>query len=92
MYTIKLSYGDVDEPEMATVEILGTYESWDEAEEAAESKFDAIKERLVDLKVYFGALEAGCCDYYVTYGYYDANPDRLLAGYDHYYYISIIER
>ena len=36
MYTIKVSYGDVgDEPEMATAEILGTYESLDEACEAA---------------------------------------------------------
>ena len=31
MYTLKVSYGDVDEPEMAVAEILGTYESLEEA-------------------------------------------------------------
>ena len=46
MYTLKVSYGVDDKPEMATVEIFGTYKTWDEACEAAQSKFDTIKERL----------------------------------------------
>ena len=92
MYTLKVAYGDVDdEPEMATTEILGTYESLDEACEEAKSKFDAIKERLGnDLEVRFGEIEACRDNYYVTYGYYDPNLGRVVA--DRYYYVSVIER
>ena len=91
MYTPKVAYGDVDEPEMATVEILGTYETRDEACEEARSKFDAIKERLGnDLEVRFGEIEACRDNYYITYGY--LNPvDRVYAGYDRYYMVSVIE-
>ena len=94
MYTLKVSYGYVDdEPGMATVEALGTYESRDEACEAAQSKFDAINECLGDdLEVRFGAIEGNSRSCYVTYGYYDANLGRLVAGYDRYYYVSVIER
>ena len=94
MYTLKMSYGDVgDEPEMATTKILGTYESLDEVWEAAESKFDAIMERLKNEEgICFGAIEMGCCDYYVTYGCYDGECGRLLAGYDHYYMVNATER
>lgn len=90
MYTLKVSYGYVDEPAEATTEILGTYKTRDEAVEAAQDKFRAI---VGDLReICFGEIEGSRCKCYVTYGYYDANLDCLLAGYDHYYYISIIER
>ena len=93
MYTIRVSYGHVDEPEMATVESLGTYVSRGEACEAAQGKFDAINARLGDdLEVRFGEIEGGRRGCYVTYGYYDANLGRLVAGYDHYYHVSVIER
>lgn len=81
MYIPELSYGDVDEPEMATTEILGTYETMDEACEAAKSKFDAIMERLGDdHDIHFCETETYpdihlCAPgtypdrYYVTYGY-----------------------
>ena len=42
MYMLKVSYGYVDEPDMATTDILGTYETWDEAAEVAENKFSSI--------------------------------------------------
>ena len=91
MYTLKVSYGYVDEPDMATTEILGTYRSRDEACEAAQSKFSAITLG-DDLEVRYGEIEGGRDNCYVTYGYYDRELGRLLAGYDHYYYISVIER
>ena len=93
MYVVNVSYGYVAEPELATTELLGTYKSRDEACEAAQSKFNAINARLGnDLEVRFGAIEGNYCKCCVTYGYYDANLDCLLAGYDHYYYVSVIER
>ena len=93
MYTLKVSYGYVDEPEEATAEILGTYKSYDETCEAAQSKFDSINECLGDdLEVRFGGIEGGSRYCYVTYGYYDAKLGRLVAGYDHYYMVSVIER
>lgn len=93
MYTLKVSYGYVDEPEMATTDILGTYRSRDEACEAAQRKFDAINERLGDgLEVRYGEIDGSCDNCYVTYGYYDANLGRLPTGYDRYYYVSVIER
>ena len=91
MYAIKVSYGDVgDEPEMATAEILGNYETWDEACEAAQSKFDAIKERLVDLEVCVHGGEACRDNYYITYGYLD--PELGYVDNEHYYMVSVIER
>ena len=93
MYTLKVSYGYVDEPDMATTEILGTYKSHDETCEAAQSKFDSINECLGDdLEVRFGGIEGGSRYCYVTYGYYDAKLGRLVAGYDHYYMVRVIER
>ena len=94
MYAIKLSYGDVgDEPEMATAEIIGTYESLDEACEAAESKFDAILERLTGGEdICFGAVESGCCDHYVTYGDSVYKSGRVSSGYDYYYMVNVVER
>ena len=91
MYMLKVSYVD-DDPEMATTKTLGTYVSLDEACEAAQSEFDAIKEHLVDLEVCLGEIEACRDNYYITYGYYDGELCRLFDGYDHYYYVSIIER
>ena len=91
MYTLKMSYGYVDEPETATVEILGTYETRDEACTAAESKFDAIMERLGDdLDTRFRDIERGCGDYYVTYGYCDYELGCVVC--DHYYEVSVNER
>ena len=90
MYIPELSYGDVDEPEMATTEILGTYETMDEACEEAQSKFDAIKERLVDLEVCFHGGEACPDNYYVIYGYLD--PELGYVDNEHYYMVSVVER
>ena len=85
MYTLKVSYGYVDEPEMATTELLGTYKSRDEASQAAQEKFNAINDgRCGDLEIRYGELESSHDNYYVTYGYF--------AGYTRYYYISVIER
>ena len=90
MYMVKVSYGDVDEPETATDEILGTYETWDDAAEAAQDKFRAIVGDLGD--VCFGEIEGSQYDYYVTYGDYDAEFGRVFSGYDYYCKVSIIER
>ena len=92
MYTLKVSYGDVDdEPETATVEILGTYGSWDEACEAAKSKFDAIMELLGDdLDIRLHEIEASRYDYYVIYGYFD--PELGCVDNEHYYMVSVTER
>ena len=94
MYTIKKSFGDVDEPETAVVEVIGTYESLDEACEAAEEEFAAIMERLGDAYddcdgVRFDDIERGCGDYYVTYGCYDCELGCVLREY--YYRVYVIE-
>ena len=88
MYMVKVAYGDVDEPEMATVETLGTYKTRDEAVEAAQDKFNAIVDDLSD--VCFGEISGGRNKCYVTYGSYDPNLGCVVA--DRYYYVSIIER
>ena len=85
MYTLKMSYGDYgDEPEMATVEILGTYKTLDEACEAAKSKFDAIMGRICEIDTRFGEIVRDRCRYYVSYGHVELN--------EYYYEVSIIER
>ena len=94
MYTLKLSHGDVDEPETWVSETLGTYESLDEVCEAAESKFDAIMERLGDDcddcdELCSGNIERGCGDCYVTYGYRDCELGCVLREY--YYRVYVIE-
>lgn len=81
MYTLKVSYGDVDEPETATVEVLGTYKTQDEAANAARSEFDAILERIDDTGARFDAVEISPYRYYVSYGYIE-----------YYYEVSVIER
>ena len=93
MYMLKVSYGYVDEPETATTDMIGAYKTLDEACEVAASKFDAIKGLLCnDLEIRFGELSACLDNYYVTYGYLDPEFGRAYAGYDHYYYISVVER
>ena len=90
MYKVKVSYGrDIDEPEddEATVEILGTYKTWDEACEAAEKKYDTIKDCIVHSGAY--VCDAWTCPdtYYVSYGYVD-----IVLGYidpEHYYKVVI---
>ena len=94
MYTLKLSHGDVDEPETWTAEILGTYESLDEACEAAEREFDAIMDRLGDDcddcdELCFGNIERGCGDCYVTYGYRDCELGYVDREY--YYRVYVVE-
>ena len=84
MYAIKVSYGDYgDEPAMATAEILGTYESLDEACEAAKSKFDAIMRRICEYDTRFGEIERGRCRYYVLYGRVELD--------EYYYMVSVVE-
>ena len=91
MYTLKMSYGEtVDEPASATVEILGTYESLDEACEAAKSKFDEIMDFLDDIETRFNEIKESRYEYYVSYGFIE-----LELGYvnnEHYYMVSVIER
>ena len=90
MYTLKMSYGDVDdEPEMATAEILGTYESLDEACEAAEREFDDIMELLDDDEAHIYDIERGCGDHYVSYGHCDCEIGRVLNA--HYYSVYVVE-
>ena len=94
MYTLKLTHGDIDEPEMATVEVLGNYESLDEACEAAEREFDAIMESLGDDygdcdELCFDDIQRGCGDYYVSYGYRDCEIGRVLDEY--YYRVYVVE-
>ena len=88
MYTLKVAYGDVDEPETATTEYLGTYETRDEAVKVAQDKFCAIVGDLAE--AYVGEVKGGQYKCYVTYGYYDPNLGRVVA--DRYYYVSVIER
>ena len=91
MYTLKVSYGDVDEPEMATVDIHGTYKTWDEACGAASSKFYANLERLrEDPELRFIGPEACSAEYYVVYGYLD--PELGYMANQHYYMVSVIAR
>ena len=73
MYMVSVYYGDYGddiEPELATVEILGTYESLYEACEVAASKFRATMESLADLDLRCRKVKESRYDYYVVYGYY----------------------
>ena len=93
MYTLKVSYGYVDEPETATTDMLGTYETWDEACEAAESKFDAIMEDLSgNTDICFGDIAGSQYDYYVTYGDHNCESGRVFSGYDYYCQVAVVER
>ena len=91
MYTLKLSHGYVDEPETETVEILGTYESQDEAFKAAENKFCEVMEGLTkDCELRFGEVAESRYGYSVAYGYVD-EYNTLINGHDHYYEVSVKE-
>ena len=94
MYTIKVSYGDYDDiegPEPDVVETLGTYESLDEACDAAEDKFYAIVARLSE------AFDARCDEiktcrdnHCIRYGYYDCEISRWDNR--SYYMVSVVEQ
>ena len=90
MYTLKLSHGYVGEPETETVEILGTYESQDEAFKAAENKFCEVMEDIDDIEIRFGEVAESRYGYSVTYGYVD-EYNTLINGHDHYYEVSVKE-
>ena len=94
MYIVTVSYGeDIDEPAEATVETLGTYESWDEATEAAKDKFDAILDGLRgNTDICFGDIAGSQYDYYVTYGDSVYRSGRVTSGYDYYYYVTVAKR
>ena len=90
MYTLKGAYGDVDdEPEMATVVTLGTYETRDEASEAARRELGEIKEWLDGFEASYD-IKARLNTYYVEYRYIE-----LEHGYEckeEYYKLSIVKR
>ena len=93
MYTLKVSYGYVDEPKMATVETLGTYETWDRASGAARDKFLAIMDDLRgDTDTCYGEIDGSQYDYYVTDGDHDVEFGRVFSGHDYYCQVSVIER
>lgn len=83
MYMLKASHGCIDEPDTARVEVMGTYESRDEAAKAAAIAFAAILHRIDDPETYYGEVRRSRYDYRVTYGYYID---------DHYYRVRVIER
>ena len=88
MYVVNVSYGDCDaEPELATVETLGTYKTLDEACEAAADKFNAIMERIDDVDLRCREVKESRYDYYVVYGYYDP---ELGGVFDEYYYMITV--
>ena len=91
MYIVRVYYGhDIDEPEMATVEdTLGPYKTRYAANRAAQSKFDAIKERLDDPETRYLEIVASYCDYYVIYGFIDLETGYVDSA--HYYRVSVVE-
>lgn len=95
MYTLKVSHGYVDEladeRETETVEILGTYETREEAIEAAKNKFCEILDYIDDPCEVCGEIKTCPDEYYVTYGGFDAELGRVFAGYDLYYEVSVKE-
>ena len=65
MYTLKVSHGYVDEPEPVTTDMIGAYETWDEATEAAKDKFNAIIDDLRgNTDICFGDIAGSQYDYY----------------------------
>ena len=91
MYVVNVSCGDVDE--MATIDILGTYETWDEAAAAAEDKFDAILDGLRGSDIYYGETEGSHqYDYYVTDGDRNVESGLVFSGPDYYCQVAVIER
>ena len=91
MYVVTVSCGDGDVDE--TVETLGTYESWDEACEAAEGKFDAILDGLRGSDIYYGETEGSHqYDYYVTDGDRNVESGLVFSRPDYYCQVAVIER
>ena len=91
MYVVNVSYGDdIDEPEEATTEILGTYKTRYAADWAAAAEFDAIMERLADPETSFRDVGWSYCDYYVVYGY--INLELGYVDNEQYYRVSVVER
>lgn len=90
MYTLKLSYGHVDEPETDTTEVIGIYEDEEEALKAAENKFCEVMESIDDpCEVWFGEIVDSPYRYYVNYGAVDEYNTRIS---DNYYEVSVNER
>jgi len=91
MYTLKVSYGYVDdEPE--TTGMLGTYETWDEAADAAENKFSSILDDLSgNTDICFGDIAGSQYDYYVTYGDHNFESGRVFSGYDYFCQVAVVE-
>ena len=91
MYKVKVYYGDVDDKlDEATVDILGTYKYRDEAYAAAQSKFDAIKERLAGAETCVCDSWACLDTYYVSYG--NINLELGYVCETNYYMVSVVER
>ena len=93
MYMLKVSYGYVDEPDMATTDILGTYETWDEAVEAAEDKVSSILDNLRG-DTYLGPCDipGSQYDYYVEEGDRNVESGRVFSGPDYYCQVAVVER
>ena len=94
MYTLKVSYGYNDEPETETIDMLGTYETWDEAANAAESKFDNILDDLRgDTDIYYGDIAGSHqYDYYVDDGDRNVESGLVFSGPDYYCQVAVIEK
>lgn len=89
MYTLKVSYGYLDEPETETVEILGTYEDEEEALKAAENKFwEAMED--IDDETSIDEIKESPYRYYVTYGPIN-EYGTVVYGYNQYYEVSVKE-
>ena len=92
MFKAKVAYGHVDEPEPVTTDVLGTYETWDEATEAAKDKFNAIIDDLSgNTDICFGDIAGSQYDYYVTYGDSVHKSGRVTSGYDYYCQVAVVE-
>ena len=89
MYKIKLYCGCIAEPESAEVKVIGTYESLDEACEAAKDEFDTIKAYLCNLGVRIIEVEACLDSYYIVYS---CNPALGCVIAAQYYMVSVTER
>ena len=93
MYTLKVSHGYVDEPETDTTDILGTYETWDEAAEVAENKFSAILDGLRgNADICFGDIAGSQYNYRVEDDDGRAVESGLVfSGSDSYCQVAVVE-
>ena len=94
MYTLKVAYGYVDKPETETTGMLGTYETWDEAVEAAEDKFSSILGDLRGDDIYYGETDGKQYDYWDEdeEGDHIVEVGHVFSGLDYYCHVSVIER